>query len=199
MERLKEINCKAAAIVDRNSTWGHVAWVKACNEGFRPTAEEAAYYVKVIEVPPGPPVLAPIVAEVYGPEAEGRRAVAQAVRREFDATPGVVDVDDSSIAVAPRTLLVVDRRKAALLGVPQQAIATTLRTGLAGEAATWLHDQGRYPSAAVIRLPPTLHGDLDALLQLRVRSAAGRLVPIRELVTISSSVREQPEIGRAHV
>ena len=72
--------------------------------------------VKVVEVPPGPPVLSPIVAEIYGPEAEGRRQVAKAVRGVFAKTEGVVDVDDSSIADAPRTLLVVDRRKAAMLG-----------------------------------------------------------------------------------
>ncbi len=148
--------------------------------------------VKVVEVPPGPPVLSPLVAEIYGPEAEGRQQVARAVRTVFEQTPGVVDVDDSSIAAAPKTLLVVDRRKAAMLGVPQQAIVTTLRAGLAGEATAYLHDQTRYPAAAVLQLPPERHGDLDALLALTVRSAAGKLVPIRELVTASDTVREQP-------
>ncbi len=148
--------------------------------------------IKVVEVPPGPPVLSPIVAEIYGPEAEGRRQVARAVRAVFEQTPGVVDADDSSIAAAPRTLLVVDRRKAAMLGVPQQAIVTTLRAGLAGEATAYLHDQSKYPAAAVLQLPPERHGDLDALLALAVRSAAGKLVPIRELVTLSDGVREQP-------
>ncbi|MDD2714021.1 MAG: efflux RND transporter permease subunit, partial [Simplicispira sp.] len=148
--------------------------------------------VKVVEVPPGPPVLAPIVAEIYGPEAEGRQQVAQAVRAVFDKTPGVVDVDDSSIASAPRTLLLVDRRKAAMLGVPQQAIVGTLRAGLAGEAATYLHDQSKYPAPALLQLPPQQHGDLAALLQLTVRAASGALVPIRELVTVSDTVREQP-------
>ena len=98
-------------------------------------------------------------------------------------TEGLVDVDDSSIADAPRTLLLVDRRKAALLGVPQQAIVTTLRAGLAGEQAAYLHDQSKYPAAATLQLPPTLHGDLQALLQLGVRTASGALVPLRELVT----------------
>ncbi len=73
--------------------------------------------VKVVEVPPGPPVLSPLVAEIYGPEAEGRQQVVRAVRKVFETTPGVVDVDDSSIAAAPKTLLVVDRRKAAMLGL----------------------------------------------------------------------------------
>ncbi|MBL8361240.1 MAG: efflux RND transporter permease subunit [Rubrivivax sp.] len=148
--------------------------------------------VKVVEVPPGPPVLSPIVAEVYGPEAEGRRAVAQAVRRVFEGTPGVVDVDDSGIAPARRTVLLVDRRKAAQLGIPASAIVSTLRAGLAGEAAVYLHDGSKFPAAAMLQLPAERHGDLEALLQLTVRSAAGRLVPIRELVQQSDTLREQP-------
>ena len=149
--------------------------------------------VKVVEVPPGPPVLSPLVAEIYGPEAEGRRQVARAVRAVFEQTPGIVDVDDSSIAAdAPRLLLLVDRRKAALLGIPQQAIVSTLRAGLAGEAATWLHDASKYPVPVLLQLPGESHGDLAALLALTVRGAAGQLVPIRELVTVSDTVREQP-------
>ncbi|WP_292936576.1 efflux RND transporter permease subunit [Noviherbaspirillum sp.] len=148
--------------------------------------------VKVVEVPPGPPVLAPIVAEIYGPEAEGRRQMAKAVRAVFNKTAGVVDIDDSSIAMAPKTVLLVDRRKAALLGVPQQAIVSTLRAGLAGESATYLHDDSKYPAAAILQLPADRHGDLDALLQLSVRSASGKLVPIRELVNASDTLREQP-------
>ena len=152
--------------------------------------------VKVVEMPPGPPVLAPIVAEIYGPDAEGRRQVAKAVRAIFEKAENVVDVDDSSIASAPRTLLLVDRRKAAALGIPQQAIVTTLRAGLAGEAATYLHDGSKYPAAALIQLPAERHGDLSALLQLTVRGASGKLVPIRELVTVTDSEREQPVIHK---
>jgi multidrug efflux pump subunit AcrB len=148
--------------------------------------------VKVVEVPPGPPVLSPIVAEVYGPDAEGRRQVAKAVRAVFEKTPDIVDVDDSSIAAAPRRLLLVDRRKAAMLGVPQSAIVSTLRAGLAGEAAAYLHDESKYPAAAMLQLPAAAQGELDLLLQLAVRGAAGQLVPIRELVTVSDTQREQP-------
>ena len=152
--------------------------------------------VKVVEMPPGPPVLAPIVAEIYGPDAEGRRQVAKAVRAIFEKADNVVDVDDSSIASAPRTLLLVDRRKAAALGISQQAIVTTLRAGLAGEAATYLHDGSKYPAAALIQLSAERHGDLSALLQLTVRGASGKLVPIRELVTVTDSEREQPVIHK---
>nr|WP_316639633.1 efflux RND transporter permease subunit [uncultured Roseateles sp.] len=148
--------------------------------------------VKIVEVPPGPPVLSPIVAEIYGPEAEGRQQVAQAVRALMERSDGLVDVDDSSIARAPRKLLLVDRRKAALLGVPQQAIVSTLRAAQSGEAVTYLHDQSKYPAAALLQLPAEGQGDLDLLLSLAVRSAAGKLVPIRELITVSDTVREQP-------
>jgi multidrug efflux pump subunit AcrB len=148
--------------------------------------------VKVVEVPPGPPVLSPIVAEVYGPDPEGRRQVAKAVRAVFEKTPGIVDADDSSIAAAPKKLLLVDRRKAAMLGVPQSAIVSTLRAGLAGDAAAYLHDASKYPAAATLQLPASAQGDLEALLQLAVRGSAGQLVPIRELVTVSDTQREQP-------
>ena len=148
--------------------------------------------LKVVEVPPGPPVLSPLVAEVYGPEPEGRHQVAKAVRAVFEKTPGVVDVDDSSIAAAPRKVLVVDRRKAALLGVSQQAIVSTLRAGLAGDSPAYLHDASKYPAATTLQLPAERQGDLDVLLQLAVRGSAGQLVPIRELVTVSDTEREQP-------
>ncbi|MCV2369645.1 efflux RND transporter permease subunit [Roseateles oligotrophus] len=148
--------------------------------------------VKVVEVPPGPPVLSPIVAEIYGPESAGRQQMAARVRALFERSEGLVDVDDSSIAAAPRKVLLVDRRKAALAGVTQEAIVTTLRTGLAGEAVTYLHDQSKYPAAVRLQLPATAQGDLNALLSLTVRSDKGRLLPIKELVTISDTLREQP-------
>ncbi|QBK05975.1 AcrB/AcrD/AcrF family protein [Hylemonella gracilis] len=152
--------------------------------------------VKVVEVPPGPPVLAPIVAEIYGPEAEGRQAVARQVREILKATPGVVDVDESAIASAPRQLLLVDRAKAALAGVAQTDIVAALRAGLAGEAVTWLHDGSKYPTPVVLQLPAERHGDLDALLQLPVRGAGAatgaHLVPIRELTRVVDARREQP-------
>ncbi len=148
--------------------------------------------VKVVEVPPGPPVLSPIVAEIYGPEAAGRRAVAKAMRAVFERTEGIVDIDDSTIAEAPRKLLLVDRRKAALAGISQQAIVTTLQAGLAGLPSTYLHDASKYPAPVLLQLPAEAHGELDALLRLAVRGPDGRLVPLRELVTVSDTLREEP-------
>ena len=148
--------------------------------------------IKVVEVPPGPPVLAPIVAEIYGPDYAGRATVATAVRGIFEATPGVVDVDSSLLATAPRQLLVVDRSKAATLGISQQELVATLRAGLSGEDITHLHDESKYPAAARLQLPVSAQRDLQDLLQLTVRGAGGQLVPLRELVTLEHSTVEQP-------
>ncbi len=152
--------------------------------------------VKVVEVPPGPPVQAPIVAEIYGPTAEGRRAVGDAVRAVFEQTDNVVDIDDTAIADAPRRVLHIDRQKASRLGIPHAEIVATLRAGLHGEESTWIHDGSKYPAAAYIQLSPALHGDMDALLQLKVRSRQGQAVAIKELVTVEHTLREQPSFRK---
>lgn len=148
--------------------------------------------VKIVEVPPGPPVQAPVVAEIYGPTAEGRQAVGDAVRAVFAEVEGMVDIDDSAIAAAPRKLLLIDRQKASQLGVTQADIVSTLRAGLHGETATWMHDGSKYPASAYIQLSPELQGDLATLLQLKVRTAHNNLVAIAELVTITDTLQEQP-------
>ena len=148
--------------------------------------------IKVVEVPPGPPVLAPIVAEIYGPEAAGRQALASAVSQIFAHTRGVVDVDNSNIAAAPRLLLQVDRNKAALAGVAQQQIVSTLQTALAGAAISYLHDDSKYPSSLLLRLPVAAQSDLTPLLSLRVASADGRSIPLSELLTQLNRSVEQP-------
>ena len=134
--------------------------------------------VKVVEVPPGPPVLSPLVAEIYGPEAEGRREVAQAVRGVFAATPGVVDVDDSSIADAPRKLLLVDRRKAAMLGVSQQEIVdhAARRPGRRGHGLPARPEQvpGRGDDPAARRSPGRPRCAAAAVGAQRRRQARGR-------------------------
>jgi len=162
----------------------------------RPALEEIAKKyagrVKVVEVPPGPPVLSPLVAEIYGPSDAGRYAIAQKVRKVFESTEGVVDVDDSSISVSAKKFLVVDRRKASLMGVPQQAIVTTLSAGLSGEDIAFVHDETKYPAAAMIRLPENKQGTLDDLLKLTVRNSQRELVPLSQLVSVVDSTREQP-------
>ena len=148
--------------------------------------------VKVVEVPPGPPVISPIVAEIYGPDDTERLKIARQVNLVFDGTEGIVDTDNSGIVDAKKIELVVDKKKAALLGVSQAAIVSTLRTGLAGEDVTYMHDASKYPAGTRLRLPVESQSDIEDLLKLSVNTSTGKLVPIRELVTIEDTLREQP-------
>ena len=148
--------------------------------------------VKVVEVPPGPPVLAPIVAEIYGPTAEGRRQIAEQLQTIFHNTDNLVDIDESAIDDAPRKLLLVDRRKALTLGVTQDSIVDTLTAGLSGQDVTYLRDHSRFPVAIHVRMNPALQGDLDALLQLQVRGTNGELIRLSELMEFSDTLVEQP-------
>jgi len=107
--------------------------------------------IKVVEVPPGPPVLAPIVAEVYGPDYARSRAAAKDLESRFHATADVVDIDTSVEADSPRQIVVIDRERAANVGLDQAAIVAALRTALAGTDATYLQD-GRSKYAIPVRL-----------------------------------------------
>ncbi len=145
--------------------------------------------VKVVEVPPGPPVLSPLVAEVYGPDYAGQRKVALALAKErFAATDGIVDVDTSVEAAAPREQIVVDRERAARLGVPQSAIADAIAMGVSGLDATYVHDgASKYPRPVRLRLPAQDQAALASLLALKVRGAQGQLVPLSELVRVEKA------------
>ncbi len=163
----------------------------------RPRLEEIARRwdarVKVVEVPPGPPVLSPIVAEVYGPDELGRIRVAKRVREAFAETPDIVGIDDSVEDAAPRVVVNVDQGKAALAGVSRRDVVETMRTGLAGTDATPLHDgQSKYEVPVRVTLPPERRGELTEFLKLTVRTPAGTLVPLSEVVNVVQNDRDRP-------
>jgi multidrug efflux pump subunit AcrB len=139
--------------------------------------------VKVVEVPPGPPVQAPLVAEVYGPDYDGQLRVATELNALFASTQDLVDVDDSVETPAPRWLFEVDRNKAALLGVTQADVTRAVAAALGGDDATYVHDEhSKYPVPVRIELPAAGKAELDSLLMLRVAGRGGSLVPLAEIV-----------------
>jgi multidrug efflux pump subunit AcrB len=147
---------------------------------------------KVVEVPPGPPVLSPIVAEVYGPDYAGQIAVAKEIRQAFEGTADILGVDDSVQADARKFVLRVAQSKAALLGVAQKDIVEVVRMGLAGEDVTPVHSrEAKYEIPVRVTLAPEKQGSLDALLKLTVRARDGRMVPVSELVDVRESAREK--------
>jgi multidrug efflux pump subunit AcrB len=142
--------------------------------------------VSIVEVPPGPPVQAPLVAEVYGPDYEGQLRIATELRQMFADTEDIVDVDASVEAPADRLLLTVDRNKAALLGVSQTQVSLAVAAALGGEDAAYLHRQhAKYAVPIRLELPVADQAELDSLLMLRVAGMNGELVPLSEVVEVS--------------
>jgi multidrug efflux pump subunit AcrB len=160
--------------------------------------------VAIAEVPPGPPVLQTLVAEIYGPTEEHRLALAEEVKRVFLETPGVVDVDWYIEADQRKARFVIDKEKAALHGVSAATISRTLRIAVDGETVDLLHQPEEKEDLPIrLELPRTAKATPEDLLALRVRSGdanalpeprAGNgagptetgspLVPLRELVRV---------------
>jgi multidrug efflux pump subunit AcrB len=159
-----------------------------------PLTEVAQRYgarIAVVEVPPGPPVLAPLVAEIYGPDEARRAAVAQQVRAVFEGTEHVVDVDDSLEAPQARWWLHVDASRAAQLGIAPSQVVAAVGAAFGGLDASWLHDpQALQPVPIRIELAPGDKADPAALANLRLRSGNGALVPVSELVRIEHGTRD---------
>ncbi len=147
--------------------------------------------VKIVEVPPGPPVQAPLVAELYGLDYEGQIRAAKVVRGVFEGTDDIVDVDDSVEAPQPKLIVKVDQQKAALLGVAQQSVVAALSAVLSGEDASYLHgDHFKYPVPIRMEYPVADKADIQSVLDLKVRSHSGRLVPLSDIATVVRTTRE---------
>ena len=155
-----------------------------------PVAEGQGARIQVAEVPPGPPVLQTLVAEVYGPDPSRRLAIARDVRDVFHRTPGVVDVDWYVEAPQATVELAVDAERAAAAGVAPAQVAAVARMASGGEIAGLVHDPAaREDVPIVLRLPRDRRGSLEGLLGLRIAGTAGS-PSIGELVRASSG--EQP-------
>ncbi len=155
-----------------------------------PLATRLGARVQVVEVPPGPPVLQTLVAEVYGPDPQRRLALAQKVRSTFERTPGVVDVDWYVESPQPKLRLTVDPEKAAAAGLSASEVASVIRMAGSGASAGLLHDpNAREDVPIIVRLPRTLRGSLDALEAIRI---GGRVrVAVGELTREVASNEEQ--------
>ena len=149
--------------------------------------------VQVVEVPPGPPVQAPLVAEIYGPNYAAQLKIGHVVRLLFDSTADIVDTDDTLPAHTPQTTVVLDRTKAALLGVTQAAAMETLAAALGGLNATYVHSgREQDPIAVRLELESADKFGLQQALALPVRASTGALVPLSEVVSISQTPWDGP-------
>jgi multidrug efflux pump subunit AcrB len=165
---------------------------KQVRQRLLPVANICGARVKVAEVPPGPPVLQTLVAEVYGPQMNERMDIARRIRDLWKRTDGVVDVDWYVREDQPKHRLVVDHEKAALHGISEEDIARTVQAASAGYPAGLLHsDMAKEDVPLMVRLDRASRSDLNGILRLKMAGPSGRLVALSELVTDEMTVEDQ--------
>ena len=164
---------------------------KRIRPGLQAIADRYGARLKVAEIPPGPPVLSTLVAEVYGPDQASRVAIAAKVKEIFKATPGVVDTDWYQEEDQPSYRFVVDREKAALSGVAAADVVGTLQIAVGGTDAGLMHVAGeKEPIYINLRLPVGSRSDLSSLSSVYVAGSKGN-VPLSELVRVVPGVEDK--------
>ncbi len=154
-------------------------------------ADKYGARVKVAEIPPGPPVLATLVAEIYGPDDTSRAGIAARVRAIFKKTAGVVDVDMYREDDQSKVTFAVDREKAALSGIAVEEVAHTLAIALGGQAAGILHLPGeKEPVAIQLRLPAGQRSSVADLSAINLPGTRG-MVPLSQLVRTASGIEQK--------
>jgi len=150
--------------------------------------------IQVSEVPPGPPVVQTLVAEVYGPDLAGQTQIAQEIKSIFQNTPGVVDTDWYVEDPQPRLAMHVDEVKAAQHGIAVSDVAHALALALSGAQVGLIHDQSaREPVPATVELERAERSSEQGLENIRLPGADGSMVSLRELVTVEHTTI-QPSI-----
>ena len=153
--------------------------------------------IKVAEVPPGPPVLETLVAEVYGPDYQQQIELAARVKRIFQSTPGVVDVDWYVEDPQVKYDLKADLEKAALHGISAADVTRTVQIGLAGATSGLLHSpESREDVPIRVQLGRADRSSIDSLASLRLPSASGGLVSIGELTNVEKTTIETSRYGK---
>ncbi|MGC1872640.1 MAG: efflux RND transporter permease subunit [Acidobacteriaceae bacterium] len=150
--------------------------------------------IQVSEVPPGPPVLQTLVAEIYGPNPQGQLEVARQVKQIFQQTKGVVDTDWYTQDPQQQLVLHVDQTKAALHGIAVAQVAQTIQLAASGMQAGLLHSQdSREAVPTMVELDRPDRSSLQALENIKLRGADGSMVSLRELVDVDHTTL-QPDI-----
>ncbi|ODT30094.1 MAG: multidrug transporter AcrB, partial [Hyphomicrobium sp. SCN 65-11] len=163
-------------------------------ERLKQVSVPAGTSVKVVEVPPGPPVLATLLAEIYGHDSEARRAVAREVKKIFASVPYIVDVDDSIGAPRPRLRVSIDQDRLEFFGVAQSDVYDTLQMLLGGMSVGYSHrGEDRNPIEIAVRLPKSALAWSEAMASTPV--PANALPGNRSVVELGEVVRVTREEG----
>ncbi len=181
-----DIQVNLAAKHDRTAQSHEIA--KRARGPLKEIADRAGGKVKVVEVPPGPPVLSTLVAEVYGPDYERQIQIAGQIKEIFESTPGVVDVDWYVEDDQKKQSLVVDKEKASLHGVSAAQINQTLDLALTGRAIGLIHAPEEKEDVKIfLRTPPSQKAGVERVANLKIKAADQSMVPLSSLVKVEDS------------
>jgi multidrug efflux pump subunit AcrB len=146
--------------------------------------ENGAKYVAVVEPPPGPPVLSPIVAEVYGPDYKVQLEIAKKIKKIFEETPGIIDVGIYANLPQREYILKIDREKVKKYQLNEEVIVKTMRVALAGHSVGFIHSgKDLYPVNIVVRLNDKSRESLEKLLSMKIPTPKGG-IPISTFVEV---------------
>jgi multidrug efflux pump subunit AcrB len=180
-----QVNLKAKG---ERSTQSHDIAKRIRPEIEKIAARHPGARVKIVEIPPGPPVIQTIVAEIYGPDHGRQIEIAREVKGIFSSTGGVVDVDWYVEDDQPKVRLNVNKEKAGRFGVTTRDVLDVVNTATTGHVAGLLHVPGeKEPVTILVRAPSAQRSTLNDLLSLRVRGAGGALVPLGEVATVEQT------------
>jgi multidrug efflux pump subunit AcrB len=148
--------------------------------------------IKVAEIPPGPPVLSTLVAEIYGPEANRRIEIAREIKKVFTETDGVVDVDWYVEEDQPKIRFAVDQDRTARAGLSTEAVAQSLRIALNGAGMGLLHlEKEKEPVELFLRMPLEKRADIEVLKSIGMPTPTDAIVPLSELVKRQDGLEEK--------
>jgi multidrug efflux pump subunit AcrB len=165
---------------------------KRIRPGLKEIGDRYGARIKVAEIPPGPPVLSTLVAEVYGPDTTRQIEIARQIRDIFEKTPGVVDVDWYVEADRKKLIFEANRTKAAENGVSTEALSQSMRIALSGAVAGLVHlDKEKEPVEIFLRMPLEDRAYPSTLRSLNVPARTGSQVPLAELVSVREGVGEK--------
>jgi multidrug efflux pump subunit AcrB len=148
--------------------------------------------IKVVEVPPGPPVMSTLVAEIYGPEKDRQREIGRKVKKMFNNMEGVVDVDWKEPAAQTEYKFEINREKAMLSGVPPRRLVKVMNMALDGRDVSKVYKSEELKTVPVhLQLPEPDRSGVEALKSIHVESRAGKMVAVGDLVTVSKARQDR--------
>ncbi|MEZ0323854.1 MAG: efflux RND transporter permease subunit [Hydrogenothermaceae bacterium] len=153
--------------------------------------KHGAKYVAVVEPPPGPPVLSPIVAEVYGPNHEGQLRVANEIKKIFESTPGIIDVGIYDNVPQKEYEFDIDRDKLKRYQLSEDVIVKTMRVALAGHQVGLIHSSEDLNQVAiVVRLDEKDRDSIEKLLSMKIPTPEGG-IPVGAFVKVKETTTEK--------